>query len=199
MDLILKRHKKRCQGEKESKKISNIFSKILLSIIFILLSCIYINLKENNLQTYKKVVLEDNLSFTKINNLVQKTFGNIMTNLKTNEAVEVNNEINLKERVPYQEGYQIKTTKDAPIEALKSGILVYLGEKENYGQTAIIQGVDGIDIWYGNITNVSLKLYDYVEENTIIASAASDVTYEVYYQNESKITYEEAFKKVANQ
>ena len=36
------------------------------------------------------------------------------------------------------------------------------------GNTVIIQGVDGVDIWYGNLTNVSVKLYDYVEKDKLI-------------------------------
>ena len=40
-----------------------------------------------------------------------------------------------------------------------------MGEKEGYGNTLIIQGADGVDIWYGNVNSTSLKLYDYIERN----------------------------------
>ena len=45
-----------------------------------------------------------------------------------------------------------------PIE--ESGIVVFIGEKEGYNNTVIIQRIDGIDEWYGNIENVNVNNVD---------------------------------------
>ncbi len=49
----------------------------------------------------------------------------------------------------------------------ESGIVVYIGEKENYKQTVIVQQMNGVDVWYGNIKQANVKLYDYVEKRCI--------------------------------
>ena len=59
IELVKKRHQQRLQKLnkdhiKDDKKISRIFSKILLSIILILISCIYIHLDKENLNKFKK-------------------------------------------------------------------------------------------------------------------------------------------------
>lgn len=50
------------------------------------------------------------------------------------------------------------------VPTLESGIVVYIGEKEDYGTTVIIDQIDGVEVYYSNITVENLKLYDYVEK-----------------------------------
>ena len=54
------------------------------------------------------------------------------------------------------------------VSLIQSGIVVYVGEKDNLGNTVIVQGVDGIDVWYSNLGNVNVSLYDYVSNGDII-------------------------------
>ena len=49
------------------KYFKNLISRILLAVIFVLFSIIYTNVNSKNKELYKKYVLEDSLSFTKIN------------------------------------------------------------------------------------------------------------------------------------
>ena len=70
LEMVALRHKKRKEKEMQEpddKKISRIFTKILLSVIFLLSSVIYIKLSPENLENFKQIVLESNLTFTKIN------------------------------------------------------------------------------------------------------------------------------------
>ena len=90
------------------------------------------------------------------------------------------------------------TNKNTPISVITSGIVVFLDEKEGYGKTAIIQGIDGYDIWYGNITDSSVKLYDYVEKGFILANSNDDFYYNVFYKDGNKVSYEEYYNQMAN-
>ena len=83
------------------------------------------------------------------------------------------------------------TSKESAIQTLNSGIVVFIGEKEHYNNTIIIQGIDGVDIWYGNVTNVSVNLYDYVEKNTLLGSAMEDHIYFVLQKEGQYLDYEE--------
>ena len=191
--LIAKRHQARkYKSNKDDKKVSKIFSKILLSIIFILISCIYIHLDKNNLAKYQKFVFTDNLTFAKINDAYHKFFGSLFPSVVNNEeSIVANNEVSLNEITEYQDGYKIKSS--SPISVLESGIIVYLDEKEGYGKTAIIQGINGYDIWYGNLTDESVKLYDYVEKGSILGNCLDGFYYNVFYKDGNKISYEEYF------
>ena len=192
--LINKRHQERKMKPKDDKKVSKIFSKILLSIIFILISCIYIHLDQNNLESYKKLIFMDNITFTKINEVYHRFFGSLFPSIVNNEeSLLANNEVNLNEVTPYNDGYKIN-----PISVITSGIIVYLDDKEGYGKTAIIQGIDGYDIWYGNITDPNVKLYDYVEKGSILGNSNDEYYYNVFYHDGNKVNYEDYFKQTEN-
>ncbi len=204
IELVKKRHQQRLQKLnkdhiKDDKKISRIFSKILLSIILILISCIYIHLDKENLNKFKKYLFEDNLTFAKINEGYHKLFGSLFPSVTNNEdTILASNNVSLNEIEEYNDGYKIMTNKNTPISVITSGIVVFLDEKEGYGKTAIIQGIDGYDIWYGNITDSSVKLYDYVEKGFILANSNDDFYYNVFYKDGNKVSYEEYYNQMAN-
>ena len=206
IELVKKRHQQRLQkinkdSNKDDKKISKIFSKILLSVIFILISCIYIHLDENNLKKYQKYIFEDNLTFAKINSEYQKFLGSLFPSVTSNnDAILASNNVSLNEyyNIDNYTLYKIKVNDNSPINVITSGIVVYLDEKEGYGKTIIIQGIDGYDIWYGNVTDPSVKLYDYVEKGTILANSNSNYYYNVFYKDGNKVTYEEYYSQIQN-
>ena len=198
INAALKRHKQRCHQDvsKEKKsKISQECRKILISIMFIVGSVIYIKLGENNLANYKKYIFENNLMFTKINNWYTKNFGNILPTVSTPSEVNVSKTDNISAKEKYQDGYKIVDVS-GPITSIASGLLVFMGEKENYGNTLIIQGVDGTDIWYGNISDVNLKLYDYVEAGSILGNASENYYYLIFQKEGNYLTYEDYQKSM---
>lgn len=190
----LERHKKRCQtleNEPQNFKISHEFTKILLSVIFLLSSVIFMKLDTNNKEIYKKYFFENNLMFTKINTWYRKNFGNILPTVKEPSETTVSKATNFLEKENYQNGYKIKSSKESPVTSIASGLLVFMGDKEGYGNTLIIQGVDGTDIWYGNIKDVNLKLYDYVEAGSILGNTTDDFYYLVLQKEGNYVTYED--------
>ena len=54
--------------------------------------------------------------------------------------------------------------------------VTYIGEKEGYNNTVIIQQSNGYYAWYGNIKE-NVKLYDYVESGTQIGTASNEYYY----------------------
>lgn len=71
-----------------------------------------------------------------------------------------------------------------------SGLVVFIGEKEGYGNTVIIQQANGIDLWYGNIESVNVKLYDYVETGVLIGTTLNDNLYLVYKKDGEVLDYQ---------
>lgn len=197
IEMALLRHERRKEqtttsktSNHESNAISICFTKILLSVIFLLSSIIYIKFSPENEIYFKQNLFESNLTFAKINNWYHENFGNILPSVSTPNDTLVSSDSGILNREPYLDGYKIKS--NTAVESLASGILVFMGEKEGYGNTLIIQGVDGVDIWYGNIIDVNLKLYDYLDAKSILGNSNGEY-YILFQKDGAFITYEEYF------
>ena len=68
----------------------------------------------------------------------------------------------IEEYNSYYDGYKLIVNNKYLVPIIESGIVVFIGDIDNYGYTIIIEGIDGVDIWYANVENTSLKVYDYV-------------------------------------
>lgn len=167
-----------------------LLSKFLLAVIFFLSSIIFTNISDKNLMLYKEYVLTESMPFTKVKGWYEQVFGDVLP-IKDNVKPVFDGKLVYKEIKDYLDGEELTLNKGTLVNSLSSGVVVYIGEKEGYGNTVIIQGVDGVDIWYGNITNVSNKLYDYVETNTLVGETISDSLYLVIKKDNEFIKYED--------
>ena len=179
-------------NKKDYKKLKKYLSKILIAIIFLLVSIIYIKLSDDNKKFYESLFLENSISFTKINDWYQKYFGNVIPVPTVVEDTPVFNEdLTYKNKENYLNGSLITVSNDYMIPVLQSGIVVFVGEKEGYNKTIIVQGNDGVDIWYGNIDNTNLNLYDYVKKGDLVGNVKDNTLYLVFMKDNNYISYEE--------
>lgn len=178
---------------KVQKYLSNLLSKFLLSIIFLMVSIILIKSNSNIKNFYQEDILTKQINFTKFNDFYTKYFGNILpdyivpsipTQMASNTEFDYNN------GTPYLNGTKLETTENYPVPIITSGIIVFLGEKDSLGPTCIVQGIDGIDIWYSHIDTSSLNLYDYVTEGKILAPTESNYFYLTIDSNGNYLTYD---------
>lgn len=178
---------------KNLKYIKNLISRTLIAIIFVLGSIIYTNLSAKNEELYKKYVLENSLSFTKINSLYQSLFGkvDIITKENDNTTSVFFNSIKYSNIEDYKNGVKLTVGINETINVITSGIVVFIGEKEELGNTVIIQGNDGVDIWYSNITDTDINIYDYIEAGSILGTSNSDDIYLTISKDGKYMSYEE--------
>lgn len=172
---------------KNKKYLKSFFIRVLLSIILFLLVGILINKNDKFLLFYKNNVYDKNFNFSFISNQINKYFGNIF--YVDQNITSVNKEINYKSFHAYKDGVELLGV--TTVYPLKSGIVVYIGDKEEYGSTIIIQGMDGIDYWYSNITDIGIKLYDYVDTTTVIANPIDNKLYMVFIKENEILNYED--------
>ena len=170
------------------------FIKLLISIVITLVILILIKSSSSFKNTFYKYVYSNNISFTKLKGVYNKYIGDIdiFDNVVKTETV-FNEELtyNLKEK--YLDGVKLSIDSNYLVPINESGIVVFIGEKEGYGNTVIIQRIDGIDEWYGNIINVNVKLYDYVSEGELLGEANNNL-YLVYKKDGNILNYEEYLK-----
>lgn len=156
--------------------IKTYLTKILLAIILVLVTLIYVNYRPQNIKQYQKYYLNQNIKFYKGLKLYQKVL-NTKVPIKEEGLISPVINTNISEGEPYLDGMLFHYETESVVNTYNSGIVVYVGNKENYGNTIIIQGIDGIDIWYGNITDSSVNLYDYVEKGKIIGKPKDNKLY----------------------
>src|SRR5699024_2478173 len=101
--------------------------------------------------------------------LYNKYFGSITSIYPTEELV-FNESIQYSNIDNYLNGKVLTVSNNYIVPSIGSGIIVYLGDKDNLGNTCIIQGVDGVDIWYSNIDTSNLTLYDYVNKGDMLGT-----------------------------
>lgn len=181
----------------KSKKSSNkdalrYVNKILISFLILIVSLCLTKNKEIN-KFFKEKVFGNNIFFSKINELYTKMFGDVYPIKGMDSKVEevFNETLSYESKEDYKEGVKLTVANNYLVPVLNSGLVVYSGNKDNYGYTTIIQQVNGIDVWYVGVNTNNIKLYDYVEKGSVLGEANTNTIY-LYYQKDGKfIDYKE--------
>lgn len=192
-----KMKRKNNRDKKENKFFSHFLTKTLLVIIITL--GILIVLKNNSsLKTkFYKYVYDTHFSFATVNKLYEDAFGSPipfkdLLNQKTSPVF--NEKLYYNTANKYYDGVMLGVEKNLLVPVLESGMVIFIGEKDNYGSTVIIEQVDGIECWYGNVTNLNVKMYDYVEKGSILGNSLDDKLYLVYKKDGVSLDYQEFIK-----
>lgn len=187
---------KKINEEKIIKYVrSLIFRTMGVIIIFLVLAIISKGNKE-----YKDIIVsnlyEKNISFTKIKKLYNKYLGGIIPlDKKIEKEITVfSEELDYDSESIYHDGVKLKVDNNYLVPIIKEGMVIYIGEKENYGNVIIVEGIDGIDIWYGNMEKTTVKLYDYVEAGTYLGTTKDDSLYLVYQKEGEFLNYKDYLK-----
>lgn len=169
-------------------------SKFLITVILTLV--VLIGLKSNlefKTNFYKKV-FEDHFSFVTVNEWYKKYFGTSLPfqdlwKEKTKPVFAEN--LKYSNQSMYQDGVALTVEDNYLVPILDGGMVVFIGEKENYGTVVIIEQVDGMEVWYGNLSNVSVKLYDYVEKGNLLGEVDGNTLYLVFKKDGKILKYED--------
>lgn len=170
------------------------FIKLLISIVITLIILILIKSSSNFKNDFYKQVFSTNISFTKLKNVYNKYLGDFdIFDKVVKEETVFNEKLSYESRENYLDGVKLNIGSNYLVPINESGIVVFIGPKENYGNTVIIQRIDGIDEWYGNIENENVKLYDYVKKGSLLGEV-NDTLYLLYKKDGNILNYEEYLK-----
>lgn len=168
-------------------------SKLCFAVIFLLTSLIILKAKPDLKSNFYKNVYEKNISFSAINMFYQKYAGNALpfdSLFKEKEKQVFNESLEYSEANKYIDGVKLSVSNNYLIPVLEGGLVIFVGEKENYGNTIIIQQPNGIDVWYGGIDNISVKLYDYVDKGSFIGEVYNNSFYLVFKKDGEVLDYQ---------
>ena len=111
---------------------------------------------------YYKYVYDTNITFTKFNNLYNKYFKdlNIKDIVNKDKTKTVSGEkISYSKQDKYKDGVKLTVSNNYSVPIIESGIIVYIGNKDDYNNSVIVQQINGIDLLYGNIENTNYRKY----------------------------------------
>ena len=194
---FLDKDKNKNKKEKNKKKnfLMSFFNKILVCIILVIICLIMMKTNSNFKEFVSEKIFKDNISFAYLNNLYNKYFGSILPSYKNSDTEVVFNEkLEYFEYNKYLDGYKLSVTTSYLVPIIESGIVVYIGNIDNYGESVIIEGIDGVDIWYSNLENISVKLYDYVNSGDYLGEVKGEDLYLVFEKNQEYLKFEDYIK-----
>lgn len=186
-------NKKSKHTNSRDKTIYKLITKVLICLIIFVSIMIIVKLNPSLKDSIRKSVYEDQFSFAYINNLYKKYFGNILPfeNIAPIEETVFSEKLEYSEASLYKDGVSLTVDNNYLIPVLESGIIVFIGEKENYGNTVIVQQINGIDVWYGNVKNSDINIYDYIEKGTLLGEVIDNKLYLVFQKEGKYLDYKE--------
>ena len=175
------------------KDIKILLSKTLILIIIFLLSSILIKKYPESKLTIKTKVYEESFKFTKLKNIYEKHFGNILSldKIIKEEQPVFSEKISYTNKQKYQDGVELTVNSNYLVPSIESGIVVFIGEKENYGKTIVIEQTNGIDVFYSNIEPVNINIYDYVEKGELLGETKTNKLYLIFQKDGEILNYKD--------
>ena len=151
-------------------------NKILLTVVICLTCLIVMEYSPKFKDFINEKVLNNNISFAYFKNLYNKYFGDVLPN--NNDTVSVFDEkLVYKRKESYFNGYKLEVSTNYLVPVIETGIVVYIGEKDEYGSTVVVEQIDGVNIWYGNVNTSNVKLYDYITKGTFLGEVKDNNLY----------------------
>lgn len=170
--------------------ISKLFSKFLVCVVLLLGILITLKASPSLRENLYKYVFQNHFSFAKVNTVYEKLFGSSLPLTGTdNTALVSSTKIEYENSKAYKDGVQLTVPKNYVIPVIKSGIVVFAGEKEGYGNTVVIQQGDGIEVWYANIKEIKVNMYDYLKTGDILGEANGEKVYLVFTKEGETLDY----------
>ena len=184
----------------KNKYIKPFIYKFLITAVLVLGVLVVTKSSDKYKAIIKQDVFEKNFSFAMVNDLYTKYFGSILPFkdvkiFKEEVKTTFNEKLTYSEANKYLDGVKLTVEENYLVPIQESGIVVFQGEKEGYGNIVIIQQTNGIDLWYGNLDNINVKLYDYVEKGKLLGEVKGKELYLVNQKDGEYLDYKEYIEK----
>lgn len=191
--LLKKYNNKNKQTNKTSslKKIALGFINQVLICIVLFLATLILTKNTSFKDKLYEFIYSYNFSFLEIEDFFKKNFGSIIPSTSDKKGTQVvsSEKLEYKKLTEIEDGVLLLVDKGQVITSLESGLVVFIGEKEEYGNVLILEQVDGVEAWYIGITLDEFNLYDYVEKGTIIGESSNTEIKLLFKKNKEGVDY----------
>lgn len=168
-------------------------TKLMITILITITTLLILKIKPDLKSSFYEHVFHDQISFVQVNEFYEKYLKDVLPFQDLWKVEPVFQEkLTYSSISKYKDGSSLKVTSSYLVPILEDGMIIYTGEKEDYGLTVIIEQVNGIEVWYSNLKNYRVKLYDYVEKGTLLGEVDNEL-YIVIKKDGKYLNYEEVF------
>lgn len=189
-DIINKNSSKKSNDNNLKKYFKGLAIRLLIVLLLFLTALIACKSNSQIKDKVYKYLYTEDISFTKIKKIYNKYLGGLLPIKKEVDTEKVFQEkLKYTDLSIYQDGIKLSVGNNYLVPALQEGMVVFVGDKENYGNTIIVEDLEGVRYWYGNITTSSLKLYDYIEKGSLIGETSTNL-YLVFSKDDNYLDYE---------
>ena len=175
------------------KKAKILLSKFLISVIIFLVALICIKKDISLKKVIKENVFEKTIKFNKTREIYDKFFGKYLSVERNNKETEsvFNEKINFIKEEKYLNGVKLTVDNNYLVPVLESGVIIYIGDKENLGNTIVVEQINGVETLYSNVDSTNYKLYDYVEKGELIGEVLNKKLILQFQKNGEYLDYKE--------
>lgn len=185
------------KGDKKPKeKINGLITRIIIAVILFFVGIIASNTTEVGAKFLKDDVMGQNISFSKVANIYNKYFGNIIPfeDLVKSDKAVFDEKLSYEKIESLKDGFELTVKKDYSVPVITSGIIVFIGEKEGLGNTVIVQGTDEVDYWYSNVENLNGNLYDFVDKGKLLGTVKGDKLILTFKKGDEALDFNEVIE-----
>ena len=189
MDINEIKKRIRNKDNKTSSFLKRFLIKIMILVVIFLITIILI--RNDNIKNFISKNINKNISFSTIKKMYTKYLGSVLPfeNLLDNEQV-FNEELSYKNISMYKDGVVLEVDSNYLVPIKYSGIVVFIGEKEGYGNTIIVES-DNITMWYVNINNSNVSLYDNVSSGEYLGEVKDNELILLFEKDGDFVDYKE--------
>lgn len=175
------------------KSVRSFISRVLLTVIIFLVGMILVKSDSKIKNIILEQVYNKNFEFAKMRKIYKKYFGNILSidQLAMKDQQVFQEKLSYQKANSYLDGVKLSVSENYMVPVLESGIVIFIGEKEGYGNTVVVEQIDGIDVYYSNISTDGIKLYDYLEKGSLLGEAQDKKIYLVFQKDGKYLNYKD--------
>lgn len=168
---------KRRTGYSKKSAFDVILNRILITGVLTIVCLIFLKRNASFKSFFYNNVLSINFNFASINSLYSKYFGGSLpfSDIFSETKTVFNEHLNYDGSSDYLDGVSLNVGSDYLVPSLDTGLVVFIGDKEGYGNTIIVQQVNGVDVWYSNLSDVSVNMYEYVSKGSFIGNCDNNL------------------------
>lgn len=167
----------------------SIITKALIAACLFLLVAISFQSNSPQLQkaqSYINDIFTEPFQFATVANWYESQFGKPLALLpaKKPEHIDTGESIVVDYAIPASgtvietfetngQGITIETMANSDIEVINEGIVRFAGVDPEHGKTVIIQHANKTETWYGNLNEINVNLFDFVEKGKPVGTVAA--------------------------
>lgn len=174
---------------KKNNIIKVFIAKFFILLIIFLITVIAIKKDDSTKKWLNDNIFSKNFSFTKIKTVYNKYFGSIIPFDIIKEESVFNEKLQYKNINKYKDGISLLVNNNYLVPNLYSGIVVFVGKKDDFGNTIIVES-ENISVWYSNISS-NIKLYDEVKKGEYLGETMGEKLYLVFQKEGEYVDYKE--------